>query len=72
MEFDRASLRYGNIPAGLVVFNPRRNDNLQVGNLALHWGGVHLAHVGASVGGLDIPQSQGPGVLGGQSKGLTI
>ena len=63
MEFNRAALRHGHIAAGLVVFNPRRNYNLKVGNLALHWGGVHLAHVGAAVCGLDTPQSQGPGVL---------
>ena len=49
MEFNRAALRHRHIAAGLVVFNPRRNYNLKVGNLALHWGGVDLAHVGASV-----------------------
>ena len=63
MEFNRAALRHGHITAGLVVFNPRRNYNLQVGHLALHWGRVHLAHVGASVCRLNVPQGQGPGVL---------
>ena len=72
MEFNRASLRRGDISAGLLVFNPGRDDDLKVGHLDLHGGGVHLAHVGAAVCRLNIPQSQGPGVLGGQSKGLTI
>ena len=63
MEFNRAAFWHGNIRAGLVVFDPRRNDNLEVGHLALHGGGVHLAHVGAAVCGLNVPQSQGPGVL---------
>ena len=64
VKFDRASFRDGHVAAGERVLNPGRDHHLQVGHLTLHRGGVHLAHVRPAVRGLDVPQGEGPGVLG--------
>ena len=38
VQFDGAALRNSHVAAGLLVLYARRNDDLQVGDLALDWG----------------------------------
>ena len=64
VEFDRASLRHSHVAAGQRVLYPGRDHHLQVRHLTLHRGGVDLAHVRPAVRGLNVPEGEGPGVLG--------